>query len=98
MEREGINIQPLLNQEQLNNKCGLFARVTILPGHTLADHEHHGEAEAYHILSGSGTYVDDGKRLPAKPGDTFYCADGHSHGISCGSEEPLEFIALIIKA
>ena len=59
---------------------------------------HHTECELSVFLSGSGTYVDDGKRLPAKPGDTFYCADGHSHGISCESEEPLEFIALIIKA
>ena len=91
-----ITIDRLLNEELMDGKVRLFARVTIQPNETLDVHEHHGETETYHIISGSGVYVDNGKECPANPGDTFFCADGGSHGISCTSEEPLVFMALII--
>lgn len=97
MAQEWKIIEHLLTQEQMGGKCRMFAKVTIQPGHTLAPHEHHGEGEAYYILSGKGTYYDDGKKLPANPGDCFFCADGHSHGISSDEKEPVVFIALIIN-
>ena len=62
------------------------------------DHTHHGETETYHILAGEGVYRDNGTDCPAKPGDTFFCEDGGTHGIRCVSQTPLEFMALIIKA
>lgn len=91
-----ITIDRLLNEEQMDGKIRLFGHVTIQPHEALASHEHHGETETYHIISGSGVYNDNGKECPANPGDTFFCADGCSHGISCTSEEPLVFMALII--
>lgn len=97
MEQEWKIIEHLLTPEQMNGKCRMFARVTILPGHTLAQHSHHGETETYHIISGEGIYDDDGRKIPAKVGDTFFCADGHSHGITCVGDEPVVFIALIIN-
>lgn len=45
----------------LSGKVTLFAKVTILPGDELPYHEHHGETEAYHILSGAGMYQDNDK-------------------------------------
>ncbi len=92
-----IQVEELLNEKQMNGKVGLFAKVTILPGATLEDHEHHGETETYYILSGEGSYTDNGVACAAKPGDTFFCEDGGKHGISCTSAEPLVFMALIIK-
>ena len=97
MEQEWKIIEHLLTPEQLNGKCRMFARVSILPGHELPVHSHHGETETYHIISGEGIYNDDGKQLTAKPGDTFFCADGHSHGITTVGDEPVVFIALIIN-
>ena len=46
--------EKLLEGERLSGKVTLFAKVTILPGDELPYHEHHGETEAYHILSGAG--------------------------------------------
>ena len=45
--------EKLLEGERLSGKVTLFAKVTILPGDELPYHEHHGETEAYHILSGA---------------------------------------------
>ena len=97
MDQEWKIIEPLLTPEQLNGKCRMFAKVTILAGHELPQHSHHNETETYYILSGEGLYDDDGKKIPAKPGDTFFCADGHSHGITPLGDEPIVFIALIIN-
>lgn len=44
--------EKLLEGERLSGKVTLFAKVTILPGDELPYHEHHGETEVYHILSG----------------------------------------------
>lgn len=93
----GIQVEKLLNEQQMDGKIGLFAKVTIAPGAVLENHEHHGETETYYILSGEGNYFDNGAEKAAKPGDTFFCEDGGCHGIACVSSEPLVFMALIIK-
>lgn len=98
MAEEQMIVEELLNEQQMNGKIGLYAKVTIAPGGVLDNHEHHGESESYFILSGTGLYDDNGKKIEAKPGDTFFCEDGGNHGIACTSEQPLVFMALIIKA
>lgn len=97
MGKEPMIVKELLDERQMDGKIGLFAHVTIIPGEALGYHAHHGETETYYILSGTGTYDDNGKKIPAKAGDVFFCEDGGGHGISCTSAEPLEFMALIIK-
>lgn len=94
---DAIKIEELLNEEQMDGKIGLYARVIIEPKGTLDYHEHHGETETYYILSGEGEYDDNGVKSAAKAGDVFFCKDGGGHGISCTSAEPLVFMALIIK-
>ena len=87
----------LLGPAELKDKCGMYASVTIEVGAALGYHEHHGEAEAYYILSGEGLYSDNGTPTPVKPGDVLYCADGTGHGLENTGSEPLVFMALIIK-
>ena len=45
-----VIIKEILDAEQLNGKCGLYAQVTLEPGCSLGYHEHHGESETYYIL------------------------------------------------
>ena len=78
-------------------KVTLFAKVTILPGDELPYHEHHGETETYHILSGGGMYQDNDKTYPVQAGMTTFCEDSSGHAISCLGEEPLVFLAMIQK-
>lgn len=101
-EKDGVTggvlkVEQILNEEQLNGKCGLYARCTLEPGATLNHHDHHGETETYFILSGTGVYEDNGTDVPAKADDVFFCKDGNGHGITNTGDEPLVFMALIIK-
>ena len=89
--------EKLLEGERLSGKVTLFAKVTILPGDELPYHEHHGETETYHVLSGAGMYQDNEKTYPVQAGMTTLCGDGSGHAISCLGEEPLVFLAMIQK-
>ena len=62
-----VLIKRLLNEKQLNGKCGLYAEVTLEPGCSLGYHEHHNESETYYILSGKGIYSDNGTLRMVKP-------------------------------
>ena len=63
-----VLIKRLLNEKQLNGKCGLYAEVTLEPGCSLGYHEHHNESETYYILSGKGIYSDNGTLRMVKAG------------------------------
>ena len=75
--------EKLLEGDRLSGKVTLFAKVTILPGDELSYHEHHGETEVYHILSGEGLYQDNDKTYPVEAEMTTFCEDGNGHAISC---------------
>ena len=94
---EPMAVEKLISGEQLGDKVGLFARVTIFPGKELDYHEHHGETETYHIISGEGEYTDDSGSRMMHAGETSFCRDGGGHGIRNTGKEDLIFIALIIK-
>ena len=61
--------EKLLEGDRLSGKVTLFAKVTILPGDELSYHEHHGETEVYHILSGEGLYQDNDKTYGGRNDD-----------------------------
>ena len=92
-----VIIKEILDAEQLNGKCGLYAQVTLEPGCSLGYHEHHGETETYYLTKGAGIYNDNGKEYPVEVGDVTFCADGNGHGIKNAGEEDLVFVALILK-
>ena len=93
-----ITITHLLGQEELDGKCGMFAKVTIPPGASIGVHPHKGNTETYHILSGTALYNDNGTEKKIGVGVTTFCPDGEIHGIANASDsEDLVFIALIIN-
>jgi len=83
-------------EDALPANCRLFARLTLNPGCSIGEHEHANEAEIYYILSGRAQMTDDGKPILLKAGDSCLTMNG-SHSIRCLGDEPLEFIAVIIK-
>jgi quercetin dioxygenase-like cupin family protein len=93
-----VLIEPLLGEKELAGQCGLYARVTLEPGCSLGYHEHHGESETYYILTGQGTYSDNGKNILVKAGDVTFCPDGEGHGLeNTAKAGNLIFMGLIIK-
>ena len=91
-----VIIEHILGEKELNGKCGLYAKVTIEPGCTLGYHEHKGESETYYILSGEGSYNDNGTIRPVKAGDVTFTSNGSGHGLDNTTDEDLVFMALII--
>ena len=91
-----VLIKRLLNEKQLNGKCGLYAEVTLEPGCSLGYHEHHNESETYYILSGKGIYRDNVTLSLEKAGDVTFTSDGQGHGMTNTGDEALVFMALII--
>lgn len=89
----------LILEEELGDKCGLYAKVTIPAGSVLGYHEHHGEGESYFVLSGSAVYDDNGAKRTIGPGDKTWTPSGSGHGVdnSTGTEDFI-FMALIVKA
>ena len=92
-----ILIEKILDEE-LADKCGLYARVTIPAGSVLGYHEHHGNGESYFVLSGEAIYDDNGVKRTIKAGDSTWTPDGSSHGVdNSQGKEPIVFMALIVN-
>lgn len=87
----------LLDERELNGKCGLYSQVTIPAGCSLGYHKHYGESETYYILSGEGMYQDNEKEYLVKAGDVTFTPSGSGHGMKNNTEKDLVFMALIIK-
>jgi len=91
-----VKIEHLLNEDELNKKGRLFARITLEPGCSIGHHVHEGEMESYHIVSGVGEYDDNSETVKLCAGDTTHTPSGEGHAIKNSGSEPLEFIALIL--
>lgn len=76
-----------------------YKRNTLNPGSSLGYHMHKGSSETIFILSGTCAYEDNEHRsCELHAGDSAYCGNGESHRIACKGDEPLVFMALILKA
>lgn len=93
-----VTIEMILDEE-LKDKCSLYAKVTIPVGSVLGYHEHHGNGESYFILSGEGIYDDNGVKRVVKAGDSTWTPDGSGHSLdNTNGKEPIVFMALIVNS
>jgi quercetin dioxygenase-like cupin family protein len=72
-----------------------MSHLTIEPGSTIAEHTHRGSEELYLVLSGNGVGTLDGERSPVAAGSFWVVRDGHSHGLECAAQAPLELLTLL---
>jgi len=92
-----VEILDLMPAEYSNEKCRLFAKVTLKKGSSIGFHPHIKEVETYYIISGTAVaYDDNDKETVLNPGDGMYTGFGASHSIKNINEEDLVFIALIL--
>ena len=92
-----VRIEKILDEE-LADKCGLFAKVTVPAGSILGYHEHHGNGESYFILSGEAVYDDNGTKRTIRAGDVTWTPDGAGHAVdNSNGREPVVFVALIVN-
>ena len=86
----------LFSGAELGGRADLFAVVTLQPGQSIGTHPHTTNGEAYVVLTGSLTVIEDGVSRVLNPGDAEFCADGHTHSIENHTDEPATFLALIM--
>ena len=93
----GVEIINLINPEYSNEKCRLFAKITMKQGTSIGLHKHLGEVETYYILSGQATAGSGNQEdIALYPGDGMYTGFGDSHTIRNDEPDDLVFIALIL--
>ncbi len=86
----------LLKEDEFYGKGRMFNKVVLVPGASVGVHKHEGDFEVYYILSGNGTYNDNGTDMPVSAGDVTICKEGEIHGIKNTGTENLEFMAMIL--
>ena len=91
-----VDMRQLMTLEEFAGTGRLFNVMTLKPGHSVGDHLHEGDWEAYYFLSGSGHYDDNGTIYQTEPGDFFLCKDGERHYLLNNGKEDLVFLALIV--
>lgn len=90
-------IKHLLGKEELNDKCGLYAEVTIPAGSALGYHEHVGNSETYYVLKGHALYNDNGSIREIGPGEVTFTPNGFKHGVdNTKGTEDFVFMALLL--
>ena len=89
---------PVIDEAQFCGHGRLFAKMTREPGCSIGWHEHHGESETFYILAGAARYCDNGEWVTLRAGDCAYTPSGEGHSIANAGTQPLEFMALIVKA
>ena len=92
-----MHIERLLPPEILKDHVLMYAKVTIDVNSSLGYHKHENDGESYYILQGKAAYNDNGKIIELEAGACTFTPSGQSHGIENIGEEPLVFMALILK-
>ncbi|GAA0180833.1 cupin domain-containing protein [Clostridium sediminicola] len=93
-----VTIQRILNKEELNGKCGIFAKVTLPKNSSIGYHVHEGNSETYYIINGKALADDNGVEKTLEVGDTIFTPSGSGHAIKNIGEENLVFMALVINS
>lgn len=92
-----MKIHHLFEPEQMFMKGRMFVKAVLKPGESLGYHIHENEVELFYILKGSAKVNDNGKEYILYPGDTMYTGDGQGHSIEACENNPLEYLAVVIK-
>lgn len=92
-----LELRHLITDDAMPKNLNMFAHATLEIGAEVPYHKHVGETETYYILTGCGTYNDNGTEIVVKSGDVTFTADGESHGLRNNGTVPLEFMALIVS-
>lgn len=76
----------------------VFSEMTLEKGCSIGAHTHTDDSEVIYILRGRGVYEDNGAAVAVGAGDTLIAYAGDSHSLRNESDEPLTYLAVIVKA
>lgn len=73
-----------------------MVHLTLKPGCRMGRHLHEDDSEFYFILSGRGSYDDNGTVSEVNPGDLCVVRPGESHSLANAGDTDLSVLALIL--
>jgi len=88
----------LLNEGDLDAPGTLVQLIEIAPKTSVADHDHEHCTEVFHIISGRGHFVIDGRTVDLRPGDTLTCQPGEIHGTHNEQDAPFTYVVFKTNA
>jgi quercetin dioxygenase-like cupin family protein len=65
------------------------------PGQEHSLHAHSGMDKVYHVLSGKGRFLLEGREIPMEAGQMLIAPEGVAHGIRNDAEERLIVLAIL---
>ncbi len=90
-----VKIVKFMEQEEINGKCRLMAKIILEPGCSIGKHMHNGEEEIFYIIKGTAEYDDNGSIVTLNEGDSCVCLGGEEHSIANRTDSVVELIAFI---
>ncbi len=91
-----LNLDMLYSRVEKPSHIKVFAKASLAPGNSIGYHIHTGESETYYILSGNGSYNDNGNIISVKEGDVTVTYSGEGHSLENTGSTNLEFMVLIV--
>ena len=91
-----VEFRHLFNEGEYRSKIDLIAVIKLDPGCSIGYHQHTGNEEIYYILSGKLFVNDNGLESEVSAGDYVLTTNEGSHSIENRSDEPGEFLAIVI--
>lgn len=92
-----VIMEHVIDESFYHGQIPVYIKGTLKPGCSLGYHKHEGNSETYFILSGKGTYNDNGMLSEISAGDTTFTPAGESHGLENNGTDDLVFMALIVN-
>ena len=92
-----VTIRHYFKKDEINARCRLCARLSLLPGAGIGLHEHANEDEIFIIEQGKAVITEQGKEIEVEAGDSILTGKGASHAIRNSSETPLLITAIIME-
>ena len=93
-EGEGDTCMTPLFEEHIPH-IRILAVITLEPGCSIGAHLHENESEAFYILEGEPTILNDGEYITLHPGDAHLCRNGDKHSLMNRSDKPIRVLAII---
>ena len=94
---EGVTISVPVEPNEMYSAGRLYAHITLAPGAKMDLHIHRDEMESYYILKGTARVRDNDRTEKLTEGDTLITKANDWHAIYNDTDEPVEFMALIIS-
>ena len=97
-QRQGDAKKILLTAQDLLYDGALVQLVQIPPHTSVADHYHERCTEVFHVLTGRGRFIIDGRTIELEPGDTLTCHPGEMHSTQNDEDEPFTYVVFKTNA